>query len=303
MKPTAIFFLYLLGCLTLGALLTQPLLETGWIDFPPHRVMSRLAQAFMLLGFWPLLRFFRCTHRRALGYGVSLRTLLRSIAWGWVLGVLMLAVLVSALLLLEIRVPDERAFQFLPLLHKSLQALLGGLFVALLEETFFRGALQSAIQKNGSLLPALFWSAWLYALVHFMKPQPLPEGMVPDGSGIWYLFSRVFLDAVQWQHLDSFIALWLAGLLLGLIRAHTHHLGWCIGVHAGWVFVLQLTRFLTDENPVSSLSFWVGSYDGIIGWLGSLWIGALVLLYAWRTKPTRAATKPASSARSATATR
>ena len=303
MKLTAIFFLYLLGCLGLGALLTQPLLETGWIDYPPHRVMSRLAQAFMLLGFWPLLRFLRCNHRQALGYGVPARILFRSMAWGWVLGVLMLAALVFALFLLEIRVPDERAFQPFPLLRKSLQAIIGGLLVALLEETLFRGALQSAIREKSPLLPALIWSAGLYALVHFMKPHPLPEGMVADWAGIWHLFSRVFLDAFRWQHLDSFIALLLAGLLLGLIRARTGHLGWSIGLHAGWVFVLQLTRFLTDGNPDSPLSYWVGSYDGIIGWLGSLWIGSLLLLYAWRTKRTKAATKPASSARSATATR
>ena len=303
MRPTAIFFFYLLGCLTLGALLTQPLLETGWIDVPPHRVMSRLAQGFMLLGFWPLLKWFRCNHRQALGYGVSMHMLLRSIAWGWVLGALMLAVLVLVLIALEIRVLDERAFQLGPLLHKSLQTLLGGLLVAVLEETFFRGALQSAIHEKSSLLAALLWSAWLYALVHFMKPHPLPEGRAVDWAGIWHLFSRVFFDAFQWAHLDSFIALWLAGLLLGLIRARAGHLGWSIGLHAGWVFVLQLARFLTDGNPASPLAFWVGSYDGIIGWLGSLWIGSVLLLYAWRTRRTRAATKPASSARSATETR
>jgi hypothetical protein len=81
----------------------------------------------------------------------------------------------------------------------------------------------------------------------------------------------------------------MAGLLLALVRERAGHIGWCIGLHAGWVLVIQASRRLTDVNDDSPLSFLVGDYDGIIGWLAALWIGLLMALYwpglaLWRSQ-------------------
>ena len=73
----------------------------------------------------------------------------------------------------------------------------------------------------------------------------------------------------------------MVGVFLALVREGTGHIGWCIGLHAGWVFVIQLTRRLTDGNPSSDLAFLTGDYDGIIGWLAMAWIGLLAAGY-WR---------------------
>jgi hypothetical protein len=279
MRVTSLFFAYLLACLVLAALLTYPLMQTGWIDYPPQRVMGRLAQVFILVGLWPFLKALRLADRTSLGYGVAGPALRRAVGWGWIQGVLILILLATALVALEIRVPDPALDLWPFLATKALQALIGGLLIGLLEETFFRGALYSAIRRRDGARAAVVWTALLYALVHFMKPSSLPEGVAFDWTGTWQMVLWVFVDVAQWQHLDSLMALFMVGVFLALVRERTGHIGWCIGLHAGWVFVIQVTRRLTDDNPASHLGFLTGGYDGVIGWLAAAWIALLALVY------------------------
>lgn len=278
MKETGLFFLYLLACLLLGVLLAYPLMATGWVHEAPHRVMGRLTQAFALLGLWPFLEATGLNSRAALGYDATRARLLRAVWRGWLLGVAILAVLALTEVKLGVRVPETSSAGSVPgLLRKAAQALIGGLLVGLAEETFFRGALFSAIRRRGPVPSAVLWTALLYALLHFMKPGRLPDGAAFDWAASWRMFTEVFTGAFQWKDLDSMAALFLVGLFLALVRERTGHIGWCIGLHAGWVFVIQVTRHVTDGNPASAYGFLVGSYDGMIGWLAAGWIGALAV--------------------------
>lgn len=280
MKQTGIFFAYLFVCLVLGALLAYPVVQTGWIDADPHRIMGRLTQVFILLGLWPFLRAMALNDRAALGYGAPRPAFLRALALGWVWGVVILLALAIGLVTLEVRIPDAGGDHWLPDLQKTaMRALIGGLLIGFMEETFFRGALYTAIRRRGSLGPAVFWTALLYALLHFMKPGTLPDGVAFDQAGAWQMFVGTFTGAFQWKNLDSLIALLLVGVFLALIRERTGHIAWCIGLHAGWVFVIQVTRRLTDGNEASPFAWLAGDYDGMIGWLATIWIGLLALGY------------------------
>jgi hypothetical protein len=84
------------------------------------------------------------------------------------------------------------------------------------------------------------------------------------------MFGAVFVDVFQWKHLSSMAALFMVGVFLALVREHTGHIAWGIGLHAGWVFVIQVTRRMTDGNPEAPAAFLVGTYDGIIGWLAAV---------------------------------
>jgi membrane protease YdiL (CAAX protease family) len=286
MRETLVFFFYLFACLILGALLTYPLIQTGWIQHDPHRMMGRLAQIFILLGLWPFLRVMDLDDRRMLGFGISRPRFLGALWRGWLLGVAILLVLVLNLMLLETRVPDAAKENWLAgLVGKSIRCLIGGLSIGLLEEGFFRGALYSAIRRDGAVRSAVFWSSLLYALLHFMKPHALPEGAAFDWMGAWRMFVHVFAGVFQWNHLDSMAALFLAGVFLALVRERCGHIGWCIGLHAGWVFVIQVARYLTDGNGASSSAWLVGGYDGIIGWLAAVWIGLLALGFWLLARP------------------
>jgi uncharacterized protein len=86
-----------------------------------------------------------------------------------------------ALVALEIRVPDADLELWPYLAKKALQALIGGLLIGVLEETFFRGALYTAIRRRDGVASAVVWTAFLYMLVHFMKPSALPEGVLSIG--------------------------------------------------------------------------------------------------------------------------
>ena len=280
MRETATFFIYLLGCLLAAAALTYPLLQTGWVDFEPHRVMSRLAQLFILIGLWPFLRALGLANRAALGYGRPRQTILRAIVRGWLAGVAILLILALAELALAIRVPDPRdAVLNAELGQKAVQALVGGLLIGLLEETFFRGALFAAIRRRRSAAAAIVGSALLYAAVHFLKPGAVGPAEAFGWAAAAQTVARVFTDAVDPVNLDSFVALVLVGVFLGLVRERTGHVGWCIGLHAGWVFVIQVTRHLTNGNATSPYAFLTGDYDGVIGWLAAGWLAVLSIGY------------------------
>jgi len=281
MRATALFFGFLFLCLAAAALLSVPIMETGWLPYPPERVIGRLAQVLILLGIWPLLIRLHLANGRDLGYGVPRLAFLRALALGWLLGVLILIGLVLALLGLAVRVPDPNPGGWSWIVGKALQALVAGLLIGVLEETFFRGALFTAIRRREGVGPAILWSAGLYAVLHLMKPGALPAGVPFDWAGAWAMFAGVFVDVFQWRHLDTVLALLMVGVFLALVREFTGHIGWCIGLHAGWVFVIQVTRRLTDGDPGSDLAFLAGDYDGIVGWLSLAWIGALTLGY-WR---------------------
>jgi membrane protease YdiL (CAAX protease family) len=279
MRETALFFLYLLGCLFLAALLTWPLMQTGWIDQPPQKVMGRLAQVLILAGLWPLLRTAGVANRASLGYGAPRGEFLRALGLGWLTGLAILTLLALALVGLGVRVPHPTDLDRLAL--KAIQALVGGLLVAMLEETFFRGAMYAAITRYSGALSAILWPALLYALLHFMRPRGLPDGVIYDWSGNWQVFLSTFTSPWQWRNLDSFVALLLVGVFLGLVRRRAGRIGWCIGLHAGWVFVIQVTRHLTGESGATPLAWLTGDYDGVIGWLAAGWIGVLALGLAW----------------------
>lgn len=296
MRTTALFFAYLLVCLLLGALLTYPLLATGWVDLPPRRVMGRLAQGFMLLGFWPFLQWSSLANRAALGFDLCRPAWLRRMAGGWLLGVLMLGVVLGLLVALGVRVPVQWSPALAArLLSAAATALLAGLLIALLEETFFRGALYHALRRREGARAAACWSALLYALLHFLKPHDLPPGQPLDWGSTGTMLLGVFTGLWRWEHLDGLLSLFAAGVLLALVRERCGHIAWGVGLHAGWVFVIQVGRRATWADAQAPLAGLSGSYDGIIGWLAGAWL--LLLLWPWwRWARTRAAARPDPSA-------
>ena len=288
MKPTAIFFLFLLVCLAAGALLTYPVVQTTLVDAPPHRIATRLTQLFILAGFWPFVRVLGLNNRLAFGVGAGRAELGRSLVLGWLMGVGILAALSFSLYGLGVRVPAPPV-SGLPckLIEVGLQALAAGMLIAMVEEVFFRGTLFSAVRRQGSAAHAMLWSSFLYALLHFLKPHALGPVYAVDWTLSWTLFAGTFTDFPGREELDSMLALFLAGLLLAAVRERTGHIGYCIGIHAGWVFVIKLTRFLTDGNPTSPYAFLVGDYDGLTGYLAALWLGLLLFLW-WGINRARA---------------
>ncbi len=284
MGSFAVFFLYLAGAYGLMAVLSVPL-SGVIVDVPPHKLIGRGGLLLALAGFWWFLRALRLDSRRELGYWLPAGRFARDMGAGLVLGILILACLSAALMLLEIR--EVNGPRFRPWLPKVLlQGLLGGLAVAFIEETFFRGAMFSAIRRRGGgVAAALLLTSLLYAALHFFKPQLTSTGPEYGLAEAMATYLSAYTHLFRPEHLDSFAALFLVGLFLALVRLRSGHIAWGIGLHAGWVLVIKLTHAYTHYDPGADLGYLVGGYDRLIGWLAVGWIGLLSLALAFWALP------------------
>jgi membrane protease YdiL (CAAX protease family) len=147
-----------------------------------------------------------------------------------------------------------------------------GLLVALIEETFFRGAMQGALERQGASRLALFAVPALYAAVHFLGgADRVPHESVTALSGFTTLAGFFAGFAEPLRIVDAFIALYCVGLLLALVRRGTGNIVGCIGLHAGFVAVIAVFRKISVATANPQWSLLVSDYDGLLG----LWIAAL----------------------------
>ncbi len=284
MTTLLLFLIYLLAALILTALLYSPVfqaLNAVW-EVRPDRVFYRLAMVIAILGFWTYLKLLAIDNRKALGYSQQCVRFLLACVLGLGVGVIIMAIHTTVLLLLGIRVlqPGDAGLGIIAGL--LLSALFLGILVAVIEETFFRGAMFYHMRRRNQLGTTLILTSLLYAAVHFTRPSiPTGETVADWYSGFYMLGSMLH----QYQDFsliaDSFVALFFAGLLLGLVRERSGSIALCIGIHAGWVWVIKLVRELTGVDHDSPMSFLIGGYDGIIGWAAA-GILALVTLGYWR---------------------
>jgi membrane protease YdiL (CAAX protease family) len=99
-----------------------------------------------LIGLVVLTRRLGLANRAAMGYGLPRREFMRQLAIGWLAGFMLMVPLVGLLLGLDVRVLKADFAQNLPGLIAG--GILSGLAVALIEETFFRGVLFTALSSG-----------------------------------------------------------------------------------------------------------------------------------------------------------
>ncbi len=280
MRAFAVFTGFLACCLLISSLLHYPLylLLDGLLELPAHKQVPRVAKLIALPGFFLLIIWLGLYHRKALGFGLPRPVFLHQIFIGWLYGIAILATLSAVLIGLGVRTLDPIDDEFLfDLLKTLISGLVGGLLIGLIEETFFRGAMYQAIRRNGPAVSAIIFSALLYAAVHFIDPVRL-SGPVDWFSGLQIL-GGAFWQLGDWATLDSFVALFVVGVFLGMVREQTGNIAYCIGLHAGWVLIIKCTKKFTSNNHGSEWAFLTGNYDGITGYLAAIWLLLLILLY------------------------
>ena len=283
--PTLLLFLIYLGAaLLLAALLYYPVfqvLDAFW-EVKPDRVFHRLVMIIAILGFWPFLKLLGINNRNALGYSLDRRRFLQTFARGLVIGVMIMTVHAILLVLSGARVPETGNILLSDLLYALLTGLLAGILVALIEESFFRGAMQYGMRRSSTFMATAICTALLYAAVHFFHPTTLPEGTIIGWNSGWEMLTSMFHSYKDFTGIaDSYIALFTAGLLLSLIRERTGNIALCIGIHAGWVLTIKMAKEVTNLADDTPAAFLIGSYDNIIGWAATVVLGVVSLWY-WR---------------------
>ncbi|MDB6140604.1 MAG: hypothetical protein JWO94_3676, partial [Verrucomicrobiaceae bacterium] len=166
------------------------------------------------------------------------------------------------------------------------QPITAALGASIVEEILFRGIILGLLLRSLGARPALFWTTFIFAIVHFLKP---PEGFIlPPDQVTWHsgfdVIGAIFghfgnLNFV----LAEFFTLFAVGWVVGQARLTTGSLWPGIGLHGGWVFGLKYFSLLThgskalnrgDHLPWIGENLKIGLVPLLVvlftGWLASL---------------------------------
>jgi membrane protease YdiL (CAAX protease family) len=182
------------------------------------------------------------------------------------------------------QVKPELVLHPLLLAPELLQGIFTGFAVGFIEETFFRGAMQTVMTKDRAPVLAILLPSLVYASVHFLGGElRVPPDQIHWASGFTVLGRLFERFAAPLVLLDSFVALFSVGILLALVRRHTGSIAACIGLHAGWVCVITMLHSTTLHDPNAHWAWLVGSYDAVIGWGAFGMIALLVAAFVMIT--------------------
>lgn len=282
-------FAFALAAALIVAALVSPAIQTLIAPVrqaPLHRVFSRLAELGLFVGTWWLLRRLRLFDRSIMGYAAPARIFIPSLLAGFLAGVVFMTVAIAPLFAVGLRDFRPGPDPLLGLLATHAPgALVTGLSVALVEETYFRGALQGAMSRRGAPVGVFIWVPALYAAVHFLgEAVRIPTEEVEWSSG--FVVLRSFFNAYgsPAEIADAFVALFFVGMLLAIVRHRLGGIAACIGLHAGFVVVISLMRRVSVHVEGTPWAWLVGPYDGLLGlWIATL--AALACVVTWRWLP------------------
>jgi membrane protease YdiL (CAAX protease family) len=275
-------FASFLGLILLGLAAIAALGYPAWLllhpyfDFPFHRIATRLGELVLVIGLGVFARRLGIANRTSLGYDLPLRTFLREMLKALALGAAVMLPVVAAMLVFGLREwndggpPDPAA-----LARIALQGFLTGVVVALIEETLMRGVLFSAIARESGERLAIVLTALVYSASHFFARYHIAPEAVSWSSGLDLLSGtlHVFTDPVGIA--DAFLCLFAVGILLGAVRAATGNIAACIGLHAGWVWVITFVRETSHPNAAHPLHFLLSTFDGVVGWMILAWTAVI----------------------------
>jgi hypothetical protein len=241
-------------------------------DFPFHRIGERIGMIGLLVGFLLVARRLGLADRKSLGYGAPRREFLREWGLGLVLGVVTMLGIVgvmAAVGLLEWR--SDAVFGAAALAKLVGARLLSGLAVALIEETFIRGAMFTAIQRESGTRTAVILTSILFAASHFFGKIRIPADQVTAWGGVDLLAGTLHAFSDPLGIADAFLCLAGVGVVLAVVRAKTGNIAASLGLHAGWVWVMLVAHELTKANDASPLRPLLSQFDGFVGWLVLAW--------------------------------
>jgi membrane protease YdiL (CAAX protease family) len=274
MRAFAWFFGLILAGLLVMAVLAYPAWELLYPTFDVrfHRVASRIGMLALLVGFILVARRLRLADRASLGYGVPRPVFLRELLLGLALGVVLMLPVVLMMVGLGLRewkegfVPTAAAF-----LSLTWVGLLRGLVVAFIEETFLRGAMFTGISRESGPRVAIVSTALIYSATHFFARYRVAPEDVNWGSGFDMLAGILHTFSDPLVIADAFICLFAVGVVLGAVRAATGSIAACIGLHAGWVWIITFVRETSAPRADTELGFLLSQFDGFVGWLVLAW--------------------------------
>jgi membrane protease YdiL (CAAX protease family) len=159
--------------------------------------------------------------------------------------------------------------------------MLSAAVVGVLEEVWFRGGLFTLLHRCSGVTAALFGGSVIYAGAHFLAVPGGVHSGEAQALTAFEVLEAAAQNVFQMQHLDSFVALFIAGVTLGLVRLRQGDVVMCMGIHAGWVLTIKVFKKLTYLSPAQTNRFLAGHYDDVVGWTASVCL-LVMLIFVWR---------------------
>lgn len=267
-----------------GLALAVGVVASMWLAPPIYWLLRALGGEFPLLGAPPFHRIWR---RVLLGCAVgALLVSLKTLDFGWLhlqknrhrwqdcsLGFLFAAVPMVLLTAIYVHSGVCRTegniglFAFLGVAARAIG-------ISIFEETLFRGLLYGLSRQEISAPTSALWTSWIFAILHLTQSSGSTHP-VDIWSG-WRELQCLFNPTLPWStFLFALVSLTAVGLLLCWVTEKTHSLALPIGLHAGWISVIQSGNFFVKfqmETP-GNLP-WVGPHAVS----GTIPVGILAIL-------------------------
>jgi membrane protease YdiL (CAAX protease family) len=271
-------FAWFLGMFVVGFAVMAVVTYPAWLYFYPHfgwpfhRTGGRIGQIVLLVCLVLVARHLRIADRTSWGYGLPRRDFLRELVKALGIGIATMVPIIVIMALMGLRVwkggvaPDAATLAKL-----TLRGFATGMAVALIEETFLRGAMFTAIARESGTRLAIILTAAIYAATHFFLSAKIPADQVTSMSGLALVTGTLAKFSNPLAIADAYLCLFGVGVLLAAVRAETGHIAACMGLHAGWVWVITFVRETSQPNDAHPLRFLVSEFDGLVGWLVLAW--------------------------------
>jgi len=244
----------------------------------------------LAVGFFLVARRLGLADRQSLGYGLPPRQFLREAAIAFGIGVGLMAIIIAVMVALHLRLLRPGvALNAAAIARLAGQGLARGIAVALIEETFLRGAMWTGIARESGALVATLLTSLIYALTHFVSSYHVPPDQLSWHSGIDMLAGSFGAFARPWNIADAYICLFAVGAVLATVRMRTGNVAASLGLHAGWIWVITFVRETSVADAANPLHGLLSQFDGVVGWLVCAWtvlVGlALERFYRARLRP------------------
>ena len=279
----------LIAALIVGSTIAFPVFLTlsYWFELDFESVTSRCVLIMAIILFLTFFKKLGVTSWYEIGFTSNTLKFSKELLNGLLLGLLIMTPVVTGLLLTHNRTMDLNwIWSINNIAVLFFTALLSGIVIALIEETLFRGVMLESILKQSSATFAIISTSTLYAFVHFLEPefqqQPASINWLSSFELIKNAFNPWLKPAIL---MDSFIALFLAGTLLAILKIKTGSLAICIGVHAAWVLVIKFLKRVTHSNMSSEFAFLTGNYDKVIGYLAAVCLAVFIAYFLLKKSP------------------
>jgi len=267
-------FAWFLVLIALGfaaiAVFTYPawLLIHPYLSVPFHRLGERIGLLALVGMLFVSARRLGIRDRLSLGYGLPRAAFLKEMTIGLLLGVMTMLLVVGLMSLLGLLDGSAlRALAPTALAKIALNRLLSGFAVAAIEETLIRGAMFTAIERESGATLAVLLTSVLYAASHFLASFHIAPAEVLASSGVDLLVGTLKAFAHPLHIVDAFMCLFAVGVALSVVRIINGNIAACLGLHAGWVWVMLMVHEVSQPVRTARLGFLLSQFDGFVGWL------------------------------------